>query len=195
MGGTAFSFYLAVQELLPNADLVHDRVHISTYLNEAVDLVRRKECRQLDKAGDKRLTGSKEVWLRNLENMDEQQQTELTRLMDAEFRTGKAWALKHMFRSFWQLGCADAGRFLFEYWSKRLDEVSLVPFTTFKELLRRHFGNLLTCFKPSITNAVPEGLNSKIQIVKALARGFERFESDRIQILFYFGKLNMAIGA
>jgi len=188
-------FIHAVQELLPNADLVHDGFRISKYLNEAVDMVRRKECRQLDKAGDKRLIGSKYVWLRNPENMGEQQQTELSRLMDAEFRTAKAWALKNMFRSFWQLGCADAGTFFFEYWSKRVDEVGLAPLTKVKELVQRHFGKVLTYFKHPITNAVSEGLNSKIQILKASARGFHRFESYRIRILFYCGKLNMAIGS
>jgi transposase len=62
-------FASAVRELLPKADLVHDRFHISKYLNEAVDAVRRKESGALEKAGDKRLLGSKYVWLRNPENM------------------------------------------------------------------------------------------------------------------------------
>jgi transposase len=62
-----------------------------------------------------------------------------------------------------------------------------------KEQLLRHFDKVLTWFKHAITNAVSEGLNSKIQIIKASARGFHRFESYRNRILFYCGKLNMAI--
>jgi len=113
--------------------------------------------------------------------------------MDGEFKTGQAWALKNMFRVFWQLGCADAASYFFEYWSKRVDEVDLKPLIEVKELLQRHFDHILTYFKHAITNAVSEGLNSKIQIVKATARGFHRFESYRTRILFYCGKLNMAI--
>ena len=98
-----------------------------------------------------------------------------------------------MFRVFWQLGCADAASTFFEYWSKRVDEVGLSPLIKVKEMLQRHFENVLTYFRHSITNAVSEGLNSKIQIVKASARGFRRFESYRNRILFYCGKLDMAI--
>ena len=66
-------------------------------------------------------------------------------------------------------------RFFFEYWSKRIDEVGQAPLMKVKELVQHHFGNVLTVVKHTITNAVFEGLNSKIQIVKVSARGPHRF--------------------
>ena len=42
-----------------------------------------------------------------------------------------------------------------------------------------------------ITNAVTEGLNSKIQSLKSAARGFRSFRNYRIRILFFCGKLNL----
>ncbi|OQC63374.1 MAG: hypothetical protein BWX48_03291 [Verrucomicrobia bacterium ADurb.Bin006] len=45
--------------------------------------------------------------------------------------------------------------------------------------------------KHHITNAVTEGLNSKIQSIKAAARGFRSFRNYRIRILFFCGKLNL----
>ncbi|PIR03061.1 MAG: hypothetical protein COV60_02290 [Candidatus Magasanikbacteria bacterium CG11_big_fil_rev_8_21_14_0_20_43_7] len=45
--------------------------------------------------------------------------------------------------------------------------------------------------KHHITNAVTERLNSKIQSIKANARGFRNFENYRIAILFHCGKLSM----
>ena len=116
-------------------------------------------------------------------------------LMAEAFKTGQAWALKNLFRVFWQLGCADAASTFFEYGSKRVDKVGLSPLIKVKALLQRHFDNVLTWFRHAITNAVSEGLNSKIQIVKASARGFRRFESYRNRSLFYCGKLDMALEA
>jgi transposase len=55
----------------------------------------------------------------------------------------------------------------------------------------RHLDNILTYLKHRITNAVAEGLNSKIQQVKSAARGFRKFENYRIAILFFCGKLDM----
>lgn len=45
--------------------------------------------------------------------------------------------------------------------------------------------------KHRITNAVAEGLNSKIQQIKSVARGFRKFANFRIAILFFCGKLDM----
>ncbi|WP_281279066.1 transposase [Chlorobaculum thiosulfatiphilum] len=60
--------------------------------------------------------GSKCVWLRNPEKLLKKQQVELSELMAGELKTGQAWALKNMFRVFWQRDCTDAGSFFFVYW-------------------------------------------------------------------------------
>ena len=51
--------------------------------------------------------------------------------------------------------------------------------------------HLLTYLKHHITNAVTEGLNSKIQSIKSAARGFRNFKNYRTRILFFCGKLNL----
>jgi hypothetical protein len=45
--------------------------------------------------------------------------------------------------------------------------------------------------KHRITNAVTEGLNSKIQSIKSAARGFRNFNNYRTRILFFCGKLDL----
>jgi len=59
------------------------------------------------------------------------------------------------------------------------------------QMLKRHLDNLLTYLKHHITNAVTEGLNSKIQSIKAAAPGFRSFRNYRIRILFFCGKLTL----
>ena len=58
-------------------------------------------------------------------------------------------------------------------------------------MLKRHLENLLTYLEHPITNAVTEGLNSKIQSLKSAARGFRSFKNYRTRILFFCGKLNL----
>ncbi|HBE44049.1 MAG TPA: ISL3 family transposase, partial [Deltaproteobacteria bacterium] len=50
---------------------------------------------------------------------------------------------------------------------------------------------ILAYLKHRITNAVTEGLNSKIQQIKSAARGFRNFDHYRIAILFHCGKLDL----
>ena len=52
-------------------------------------------------------------------------------------------------------------------------------------MLKRHFDGLLAYFTHWITNTATEGFNSRIQSIKAAARGFRNFEHYRIRILFF----------
>ncbi len=187
-------FKSAVNKLLPKADIVHDRFHTSKYLNEAVDTVRRHESSQLNKAGDSTLTGSRFVWLRNPENMTKKQRTNFNQLMAFELKTGIAWSLKNMFRVFWQFTNHDSAEVFFNYWGGAVEKSELKPLIKVKDILLRHKDNIFNYFKHKITNAASEGLNSKIQLYKASARGFHSFLSYRTRILFFCGKLNLAIG-
>jgi len=59
-------------------------------------------------------------------------------------------------------------------------------------MLKKHFDNILAYFDCYITNAFSEGINSKIQALKANARGFRNFENYRTRILFFCGKLALS---
>jgi transposase len=67
----------------------------------------------------------------------------------------------------------------------------LKPVVEVAQMHKRHLDNLLTYLKHHITNAVTEGLNSKIQSLKAAARGFGSFRNYGIRILFFCGKLQL----
>jgi transposase len=58
-------------------------------------------------------------------------------------------------------------------------------------MLKKHLQGLLNYFKHKITNALTEGLNSKIQLIRAQARGFRNFKNYRVAILFECGKLDL----
>jgi len=57
--------------------------------------------------------------------------------------------------------------------------------------LKKHLKNILTYFDSYITNASSESLNSKIQPLKANARGYRNFKNYRTTILFFCGKLDL----
>ena len=186
-------FATAVNKLLPKADIVHDRFHISKYLNEAVNKVRHQESQELQKVGDRSLVGSKFTWLRNPENMTTSQRTRFDELMTCELHTGVAWALKNIFREFWKSPTELRAEVFFDYWCELVEKSGLKQMIKVKELMVRHAGNIINYFKHKVSNAVSEAINSKIQLLKASSRGFRSFESYRIRILFYCGKLEMQL--
>lgn len=182
----------AVSEKLPQAAIVHDRFHISQHLNEAVDKIRRRENSQLMKQGDERLKGSKYWWLSNPERQAEEFSDTFNSLKNSELKVARAWAIKELFRDFWEYNVAGWAKRHFDKWYAWAIRSRLKPIKEKAKMLKNHLPNLLTYFKYPISNAVTEGLNSKIQTVKANARGYRSFEGFRNSILFYCGGLNMA---
>ena len=189
------AFIKSASKNAPQADIVHDRYHISSYLNNAVDQIRRKENKKLMAEGDKTLTGSKHLWLFNLENITEDKWLKFDVLLKSDLRTAEAWAMKENMRWFWDYKYAANAKKYFEDWYEQVVEFGESAMLKVAKMIKRHLPNILTYFRHRITNAVSEGLNSKIQSIKSMARGFRGFENYRTRILFYCGKLDMSIPA
>jgi transposase len=184
-------FIQTVQQEVPDADVVHDKFHVSKYLNEAVDKVRRQEHKQLLAEGDETLKGSRQLWLYNPQNFSEAQASEFSKLKDLNLKVARAWAAKELFSKFWEYEQEGWARRFFKDWYGWISRSRLGPMIDVARMLKRHLENLLTYLKHRITNAATEGLNSKIQSIKSAARGFRNFQNYRTRILFFCGKLNL----
>ncbi len=184
-------FVETIQREVPQADIVHDRYHVSAYLNKAVDKVRRQEHKELQAAGDDTLTGTRQLWLYNPENLRPEQAGEFERLKELNLKVARAWAAKELFSKFWEYASEGWARRFFKDWFGWVSRSRLGPLVEVAHMIKRHLPNLLTYLKHRITNAVTEGLNSKIQSLKSAARGFRSFENYRIRILFFCGKLEL----
>lgn len=185
-------FTKAIRGHLPNADIVHDKFHVAKHLNEAVDKTRRKEHRKLLKQKDDRLKGTKYAWLKGMEHLGDEALEQVESLAKAELGVAKAWYIKELFRHFWTRRDAVFARSFFERWHQKAFETGLPEIRKVARMLKKHLENLLTYFDCYITNAASEGLNSKIQAIKANARGFRNFENYRVSILFFCGKLELS---
>lgn len=185
------AFLNSIKKHVPQAEVVHDRFHISQYLVEAVDLVRRKENRVLLEDGMSLLKGTRQLWLYNCEKLDKEENQLIKQAQRASLKTARAWALKEHFRYFWEYDKAGWAKRFFDHWYGWAIRSRLDPIKKVATMLKKHLHGLLSYFRHRVTNAVNEGFNSRIQAIKSSARGFRSFENYRIRILFYCGKLNL----
>jgi transposase len=184
-------FIQTIQKQVPDADIVHDKFHVSKYLGEAVDKVRRQEHKELMAQGDETLKGTRQLWLYNPLNFSTKQAEEFSALKDLHLKVARAWAAKELFSKFWEYQEEGWARRFFQNWFGWVSRSRLKPVVEVAQMLKRHLENLLTYLEHHITNAVTEGLNSKIQSLKSAARGFRNFANYRTRILFFCGKLNL----
>src|SRR5260370_1294927 len=57
------AYLTATHICVPQARIVYDKFHVSQELNQAIDLIRRKEHQPLLKKGDRRLSRPRQCWL------------------------------------------------------------------------------------------------------------------------------------
>ena len=143
--------------------------------------------------GDDSLKGSRQLWLFNVENVSEARWMEFEKLLEMDLKCAEAWAMKESMRHFCDYKQADSARDFFEKWLEWVQEHGQAPMKKVGQMIKNHLPDVLTYFRHRITNAFSEGINSKIQSIKAMARGFKGFKNYRTRILFFCGKLDMAI--
>lgn len=185
------AFMTATKEAVPQAEIVHDKYHIAAYVGKAVDEVRRKEHKALTRNGDDLLKGTKYLWLRNRWNWSTEEKKTFRSFACDQLKVGRAWAMKEAFRHFWDYTYQGSARSFFKQWYYWATHSRLSPMIDTAKTLKRHLPGLVAYLEHHITNAVTEGLNSKIQTIKANARGFRNFDHYRVAILFHCGKLEM----
>jgi transposase len=183
----------STRRFLPEAHgkIVFDKFHIAKHLSEAVDLVRRRENKQLREAGDDRLAGTRYDWLRHPARMEPEDRKQFAALRDSNLKTARAWALKEAMMAFFDYYYQRPARKHFRWWHNWAVRSRLRPMVEKARMLKRRFENVVTYLKHRITNAASESINSKVQWVKYTARGFRNKANFVTAIYFHCGGLDL----
>lgn len=187
------AYVKAAKHVLPLAEnkIVHDRFHIMQMATAAVDKVRRGEHRELLKNDDDRLTSTKYVWLTSYNNLSEKQRKVFDDAYSLQLETGKAWAHKEMLRDLWSQDNAASATAYFKDWYKRVIRTKLEPLKTVARSIKERLPNVVSYCTHRITNAVAEGMNSKIMSIKRRVGGFRNRQNFKTAIFFYCGGLSL----
>jgi transposase len=186
-------YQISVHTHVPKADekIVFDRFHIMQHVGRAVDAVRKQEHRSLRAAGDDTLAGTKYLWLYSHENLPEKHHERFEELRRRDLKTGRAWAIKENLRTLWSKTSREDGEEFWKRWYFWATHSRLAPIIKAAQTVKRHIANVLTFFEHRISNAVSEGLNSKIQTIKKQAYGFRSKENFKTAIYFHCGGLDL----
>jgi transposase len=183
----------AVQAVVPGAQdkVVFDRFHIMQHVLRALDLVRRRENKTLRSEGDERLLRTKYLWLRSVENLTDEAAERFRDLREATLKTARAWAMKENLRILWDFERQWQAAAFFRRWYFWATHSRLPPMIELARMIKRHLHNVLTYYVHPVTNAVAEGLNSKIAGIQKRACGFRNHDHFKIAVYFHCGGLNL----
>lgn len=186
-------FIAATRNYIPESEskIVFDRFHVMKGVSKAVDTVRKEENRWFIERGYDYLKGTKYLWLWNRENIPQWRKSEFRELKNTDLDVARAWAIKENLRHLWDYVSEPWARKFFKRWYFWATHSRLSPLIAAAKTVKNHFENILTYVHHRLTNAVAEGLNSKIEKVKRLACGYRNRAHYRAAIYFHCGGLEL----
>lgn len=186
-------YMAATTAAVPDAGskIAFDKFHVAMHLNRAVDEVRRAENKVLRETGDDSLKQTKYLWLMHPDRLVDHHAERFHAAKETAVKTSRAWAIKELAMELWQYPDRAVARELFDYWYGWATRSQLAPIRRVAKMLKRHLRGVLNAIVTGITNARSEGINARIQWLKATARGYRNRERFRNAILFHLGGLDL----
>jgi len=174
----------AITTHCPNATLVLDRFHIVKALNSALDEVRKQQWREAGVQERKTLKGLRWLLFRHSSTRTKRHTRTLNALEKGNRRIYRAWRLKDEFEAFWNYKAPWAAERFIKGWMTACLRSRLEPLKRFVTTLRNHYDGVMAFIGTRLTNAVGEGLNRIVKIVKNRASGFRTLDpfSDMIYL-------------
>ena len=96
-----------------------------------------------------------------------------------------------MLRDLWHHGKPEDVTHFFKDWYKRVIHTNLEPLKKVTRTIKERLANVVSYCSLIITNAVAEGINSKIMAIKRRVGGYRNRQNSKTAIYFYCGGLNV----
>jgi transposase len=173
-----------IEEVAPQALIVHDKFHLVKKLSEAIDKTRRKEVKT-----EPLLKKNRYTVLKNQSNRTQEQQMVFEQLDNANLKTSQAWHIRENFKSLFDIKDSNLASNLLEQWMIQSMEKGLIFVNEVIKTIKNHLQGVINALITHTHSGKHENINGRIQAVLAKARGFCNFDRFRINVLFYFGKL------
>lgn len=183
-----------VTELMPNAQVVADRFHVMTQINNELDAHRKREKRNIEelirKANSSEkaeyenilegLKKSKYVLLKNEKELSEEQINKLIQVKDVSPTLKTMHELKEKIRTiFNKTSDWYTGVFKLGMWLSKAKKY----FPKSNNTIIRWFDEIIAYFDNGTTSGTVEGINNKLKLIKRSAYGFRNFENFRVRCL------------
>ncbi len=187
------AYITSTERHVPNAEskIVFDKFHIAKNLGDAVDKVRRQENRELLSYGDDRLVKTKYLWLQNPDNMSHRRWRGFESLRSSSLQVARAWAIKEAAMHLWGYTKRGWATRMWKRWYGWAIRSRLEPIKEVARMIKGHWEGVINAATTTVTNALAEGMNRKIQSIKRMACGYRNRERFRNAIYFHLGGLDL----
>ncbi len=148
--------------------------------------MRRREVKEHEE-----LKESRYALLKNKENLTGKQRIKFEEIRKANFEVSRAWEARENFKEIFKNKTLEESKAIFEEWHQAVKRSGINEVIKVAEMFANHLRGVLNAMISNVSNAMAERLNGKIQLLKAVGRGYRKFANFRSAILFFYGKLDL----
>lgn len=174
----------ALTELCPHAKLVFDKFHVVKKINEALDSLRKSEFSKADPKERKMMKHRRFIILKRRENLEHEERDKLRTIMKMNKRLYKSYLLKEQILSIFNdtVSTFEQIEKRLNTWFENVYNNCMNEFYGVVSMMKNHLYGILNYFRYGMTNAIAEGFNTKINIIKRRAYGFKDLEYFLLKI-------------
>lgn len=176
----------AVQDVLPQANIVIDKFHVVKMANEAMEKIRKSLRADLNPRQRRGLMHDRFVLLKRERELSDQEHFNLDGWMKNYPLLGEAYRLKEEFFKVYDHKSRNDAELAYEQWMKSIPSELNEAFNPIKTAVGNWSPYIFNYFDHPVTNAYTESLNNLIRVMNRLGRGYS-FEALRAKILFSEG--------
>jgi len=189
----ARGFLSSIKQHAKNALIVLDHFHVKSYLNDALDTVRKEQLRKArqDKNTDLAdLLHCRKKFILMQGRSSKRQRNILDQLAELNNVVYRAMLLKEQFLEIYRADSRKNAQAGLRQWISAALASNIFPFQelAMKFFRKRHF--ILNYFRQRITSAISEGINNKIKRLKRMAYGYKDVSYFLLKIHQHCGLLS-----
>ena len=188
------AYISSVMENAPDAIHVYDKFHVVEKVTEAVDKVRRSLWNQ-EKDEEKRKVIKGSRWLlltKDKDKFDDYAKNRLENILQTNEPLYKAYYLKEDLDQIWAQPNKEEAEKQLQYWCNRAHESKLPAMMKVANMLLSRRTGILAWYDCKVTNAILEGTNNKVKVLKRKAYGYR---DDEYFILLLLGMKDETVKA
>jgi len=174
-------FRQAVRTCLPGAAIVADKFHVLAHVHRALDKVRTSL--QTERGKSDELFRARYLLLTGAEHVTPARLVTLVDLLERYPVVRDAWLLKEAFRLWYRLPTRREAAAELEGLEDVIRKEAPAPFRSLLSMLRTWREEILNYFDRRYTNAVLEGKNNRIKVIKRVAYGYRNRDNFRQRIM------------
>ncbi len=175
----------AIKESCPNVELIFDKFHVVKKVNEALDKIRKKEFASASDDERKNMKHKRYIILHRENNLNAEQKEELNSLIKSNEELHKAYLLKEQVLSIFEdtTSTFEEIKTRMQQWIENIWSNEIEEFYGVVNTILNYYDGVMNYFKYGMTNAIAEGFNTKINIIKRRAFGFRDVEYFMLKIV------------